>query len=116
VILVLQSLLRQLTDHALPAADLTVRAQHWTRLCELLVPQKEVYKKHLVHIVLESLHCTRSDVNLRQALMPAWMHLLDTFAPAYELKQLNALMVDADTKTAFWPIYERYRKYHSYQG
>jgi len=115
VVLVLQSLLRQLIDRSLPTEDLSLRARHWTRLCELLVPQKEVYKKHLVHIVLESLRCSE-DGDMKQALMPGWMHLLDTFSPSYELKQLNALMEDTSIKMRFRPIYEQYRRHHAYHG
>lgn len=115
VVVALQSLLRQLTDADLSIEDLSLRARYWTRLCELLVHQKEVYKKHAVHLVLESLRAA-DDANLRRALMPGWMHLLDAFSPAYELKQLNALMVDQSTKMKFRPIYEQYRSHHAYQG
>eukprot|EP00977_Amphora_coffeiformis_P021171 scaffold8927_cov176-Amphora_coffeaeformis.AAC.7 len=115
VVLVLQSLLRQLIDVNLSTQDLSLRARHWTRLCELLVPQKEVYKKHLVHILLESLRAAE-DGDVKQALMPGWMYLLDTFSPSYELKQLNALMEDTSIKMRFRPIYEQYRRHHAYQG
>ena len=115
VVVALQSFLRQITDVKLSPAELTLRSRHWTRMCELLVPQKEVYKKHLVYVVLESVRAA-TDGDVRQALMPGWMHLLDTFSPAYELKQLNSLMEDVSTKMRFRPIYEEYRRHHAFRG
>ena len=115
VLLSLQCFLRQIIDPGLIPEDLSLRARYWTRLCELLVPQKEVYKKHLVYLVLESLRAA-DDIERRRALMPGWMYLLNTFSPAYEIKQLNALMEDSSTKMRFRPIYEQFRRYHTYQG
>ena len=78
VLLTLQCFLQQIIDPDLIPEDLLLQACYWTQLCKLLVPQKEVYKKHLVYLVLESLQAA-DNIEQYWALMPGWMYLLSTF-------------------------------------
>jgi Urb2/Npa2 family len=108
--------------------DISIRAQEFSRVCELLISHREVYKKHIVSLVLAFVQCssaTKDDENnngidgtmpltVREALVPAIHFLLDTFS-VYETKTLNAHM-DLRCKTTFRSIYQSYQKVHTYKG
>jgi hypothetical protein len=113
--------------------DIATRAQEFSRVCELLISHREVYKKHIVSLVLAFVQCasatattaTKGDksnihtatampLTVREALVPAIHYLLDTFS-VYETKTLNAQM-DLQCKTTFRSIYQSYQKVHMYKG
>ena len=108
----------QITEDQAENLFLEKRCNEFTRLCELLSPHKDVYKKHVVglvlffvnHLVKEKDH----SLTVKNALLPAVHCLLDTFSE-YETSQLNALM-STQAKSAFRSIYQSYRKFHAYKG
>ena len=108
----------QITEDQAANLFLEKRCNEFTRLCELLSPHKDVYKKHVVglvlffvnHLVKEKDH----SLTVKNALLPAVHCLLDTFSE-YETSQLNALM-STQAKSAFRSIYQSYRKFHAYKG
>jgi Urb2/Npa2 family len=105
--------------------DIFFRAQEFSRICELLISHREVYKKHIVSLVLAFVQYTSADKNdnsnngtmsltVREALVPAIHYLLDSFS-VHETKTLNAQM-DLRCKTTFRSIYQSYQKVHTYKG
>jgi hypothetical protein len=87
-----------------------------TRICELLIPHKDVFKKHTVGLMLRfihSLNCGMATAT-KSKLIPSIHGLLD-MCSEYEMRQINA-MIDAPSKAMFAPVFHSYQKYFRYQG
>lgn len=100
-----------LSDHSV-----AVRGQHFTRLCEHMVGHREIYKKHVVGLVLEFVVGLGQTMSFqrRDSLLPAIYCLLDTMS-TFETQQLNAYM-DGKAKIQFRTIHQSYQKLHAYKG
>ena len=96
--------------------ELTRRAQLFTRLCELLIPHRDVYKKHVLGLILEFVGVMRGDVrpSRSKGIVPAIYCLLDILSQ-YEIEQLNTMMDDT-AKALFRSVYQSHQKTHIYKG
>jgi hypothetical protein len=116
IISVLHSFLR----HAITSSDkddgLSDRSQKFVRLCELLAPHSDVYRKHVLGILLEFVGAIRGDIDpqCKKSLLPGIFCLLDMLTH-YETKQLNAMM-DTTGKALFRTVHQSYQKQHQYKG
>ena len=101
---------------SLPGQSIAIRGQRFTRLCEHLVGHREIYKKHVVGLVLEFVVGLGQSMSLqrRDSLVPAIYCLLDTMS-TFETQQLNAYM-DTKAKILFRTIHQSYQKLHTYKG
>ena len=107
------------TAGQIPSNDaVNERGQRLARICEQLVAHKDIYKKHVIGLVLEFVHDglgqSSIDLNVRNSLLPAIFSLLDTMS-TYEMKQLDAHM-DTKAKVLFRSIHQGYQKTHTYKG
>jgi Urb2/Npa2 family len=100
----------------LPDEQVVLRCQRFTRLCELLTGHKEIYKKHVIGLVLEFVGGLGKsmDFKRRDGIVPAIYFLLDTMSK-FEMQQLNAYM-DTNAKVLFRTIHQSYEKLHTYKG
>lgn len=116
LIAMLQSFLRHVLYDQLDDVAIRDRSQKFTRLIELLLPHKEVYKKHVLCLLIEFVHCLERDLSLfrKECLLPSVFYLLDMLSK-YEMQQLNILM-DTTAKTLFRSIHQSYEKLHAYKG
>jgi len=116
VISVLHSFFRQVLYGPLADKYIVDRSQKFARICELFVHHQEVYKKHVLGLLLEFVHGLQQSMSLvrKKNLLPAVYCILDLLTP-YETKQLNSLM-DVTAKTLFRTIYQSYQKLHAYKG
>jgi hypothetical protein len=96
--------------------DITRRGQCFSRLCELFVAHKDIYKKHLVGLILEFAHGLKENLSAirKDCLLPAVYSLLDCLT-SFEMKQLNTLM-DPKAKPLFRSICQSHQKLHLYKG
>ena len=97
--------------------SVTIRSQHVTRICELLVGHKDVYKKHVVGLVLvfiSGIEQATLSLQCREALTPAIYFLLDCMS-TFEIQQLNAQM-NPKARILFRNIHQNYEKLHTYKG
>jgi hypothetical protein len=116
VVCVLHCLLERALHDELSEVETAHRGQRFTRVCEVLVPHKDVYKKHLIGLVLVYIRSVCNDLSSAKkvSILPAVFYLLDSLT-TYETKQLNALM-DTRDRVIFRFIYQSYQKMHSYKG
>jgi Urb2/Npa2 family len=118
VISTLHCLLRHILGApcALEDNDVVERGKCFSRTCELLVSHRDVYRKHLVGIILDFVAGLKGALELvrRDSLLPAIYNLLDTMTN-YEMQQLNANM-DTQGKALFRTIHQAYSKMHAYKG
>ena len=91
-------------------AEVEARAQMLSRLCEFLIPHKDVFKKHVIVLLLEYIHALKGEmISFRKrATMPAIFSLLETLS-LFEQQQLNAL-TNATGKILFSSVYSSYQK------
>jgi hypothetical protein len=105
------SLYGQLTE-----LEMIDRGQKFSRLCELLIPHGEVYKKHILCLLVEFVQALRGDMDLvrKNSLSPAIYCLLDILQQ-YETMQLNS-MLDGMGRALLRSVHESYQKLHIYKG
>lgn len=86
------------------------------RICELLIPHKDVFKKHVVGLVLRYIQALNEGMNTttKSKMMPSMYALLDMCSD-FEIRQINA-MIDVSSKTLFAPVFQSYQKYYQYSG
>ncbi|GAX21271.1 hypothetical protein FisN_1Lh099 [Fistulifera solaris] len=90
-------------------------SQQFAGVCDLMVAHKEVYKKHVLGIVLEFVSQVGFlSLEHRNRMLPAIYSLLDTMS-TYEMQQLNASM-GTEQKVLFRTIYQSYQKGHTHKG
>jgi hypothetical protein len=116
IVCTLSALLKHNLHGDLNELDIMDRGQKFSRLCELLVPHKEVYKKHVLGILVEFVHALSNDLDLprKNSLTPAVYCILDMLQQ-YETKQLNT-MLDTTGRALFRSVYHSYQKIHVYKG
>ena len=86
------------------------------RLCELLIPHKDIFKKHVVGLILRYIQSLSKGMypTTKSKLMPSIYALLD-MCTDFETRQVNA-MIDVQSKALFAPIFASYQKYYQYHG
>jgi hypothetical protein len=116
VVSVLHSFLRQVLYGPLSDEVIVDRSQKFTRLCELLINHRDIYKKHLLGLLLEFIHALQHNMSpvRKKNLLPAVYCLLDSLS-SYETKQLNSMM-ETTAKTLFRTVYQSYQKLYAYKG
>jgi hypothetical protein len=116
VISTMHVLLRHALYGVLDDQESAMRAQKFTRLCELLVPHRDVYKKHVLVLILEYVGALRSSIHpsRSKSIVPAIYCLLDMLSQ-FETDQLNTMM-DTTSKALFRSIYQSHHKTHMYKG
>lgn len=100
----------------LPDLEIIDRGQKVSRLCELLLPHGEVYKKHVLCLVVEFVEALKRnmDPTRRHALSPGIYCLLDILQQ-HETTQLNAMLDDMG-RALLRTVHESYKKQHVYKG
>jgi hypothetical protein len=90
--------------------------RHLNRVCELLIPHKDIFKKHVVGLMLRYIRALNEGMNpaTKAKLMPSIYALLDMCSD-FETRQINA-MIDTPSKALFAPVFHSYRKYYQYHG
>lgn len=90
--------------------------RHSNRVCELLIPHKDIFKKHVVGLMLRYIRALNEGMNptTKSKLLPSIYALLDMCSD-FETRQINA-MIDTPSKALFAPIFQSYRKYYQYHG
>jgi len=89
--------------------------EEFRKVCELLPEHKDIFKKHVMHLVLFYVDGMQKimDTSTKAQLEPSIFFLLDTLSE-YETKQMNTLMRPA-AKPLFQNVYRNYQK-HQYKG
>jgi len=113
------NLLLVLLTHLLnttPKTGLVPKALEYARVCELLVPHKDVFRKHVVGLVLRYIQALNEAMTptVKAKLMPSIYALLD-MCSEFETKQINS-MIDVPSKALFAPVFQSYQKYYQYHG
>jgi len=114
------SLLLALLTHLLhskhPKKTLSQKTLEYAKVCELLIPHKDIFKKHVVGLILCFIQTLNTGMNpaIKSRLMPSIYALLDMCSD-FETRQINA-MIDVPSKTLFAPVFQSYRKFYQYHG
>jgi hypothetical protein len=92
------------------------RGHKFGRLCELLLPHGEVYKKHVLCLVVKFVEALKRDMDpiRRNSLSSAIYSLLDILQQ-HETKQLNSMLDDMG-RALLRTVHESYKKQHVYKG
>lgn len=110
-------ILRRLLDYILQKTTDCNHAmiQEYGKICELLPGHKDVFKKHVMYVILHFVDKTLTDVepSIKVSLEPSIFLLLDTVSE-FEIQQLNTLMCPNE-KASFQSLYKNYQK-HTYKG
>ncbi|KAL7435146.1 hypothetical protein ACHAXH_007939, partial [Discostella pseudostelligera] len=90
---------------------LSNKAQEYAKVCELLIPHKDILKKHVVGLILHYIWSLNDGLNptIKSKLTPSIFALLDMLSE-FETRQINA-MIDAPSKALFAPVFRSYQKY-----
>jgi len=107
------SSLRLLLRHTLHGPDDSIesRSQMLSRLCEFLLPHQDVFKKHILVLLLEYISLLKGEKMSpfrKRALMPAIFSLLETQS-LFEHQQLNS-MTDTTGKVLFASVFSSYQQ------
>mmetsp|Transcript_33625 Transcript_33625/g.80437 ORF Transcript_33625/g.80437 Transcript_33625/m.80437 type:complete len:1579 (-) Transcript_33625:2706-7442(-) len=95
---------------------LTQKCLEYTKLCELLIPHKEVFKKYVVGLILKYISFLNSGMSpiTKSKLIPSIYALLD-MCTEFETRQINS-MIDVPSRALFAPVFQSYKKYYQYHG
>jgi len=90
--------------------------QKFSRLCELLLPHGEVYKKHIICLIVRFVDALQGTMNAtcKKSLLPGIYCLLDIIQD-HERMQLNS-MLDEMGRALLRSLHEGYKKTHVYHG
>jgi hypothetical protein len=96
--------------------EIVDRCQKFTRICELLLPYGEVYKKHVLSLLVEFVEALRANLDLtrKTCLSPAIYCLLDILQQ-HESAQLNCMLDDMG-RALLRSVHKNYQKLHVYKG
>jgi len=112
----LTSALRCLLNHSMRVGSGKSEIfEEFRKVCELLPEHKDVFKKHIMHLILfyvDGIQMT-IDTSTKAQLEPSIFLLLGTLSD-FETKQLNTLMRPA-AKPLFQTVFKNYQK-HQYKG
>jgi hypothetical protein len=116
VIVVLNVMMEQVIKYPMDEETIRICGQKFSRLIELLLPHMDVYKKHIVCLVVKFVDglTAEMDVFRKNALMPAIFCLFDMIQQ-HETLQLNS-MLDEVGRVVLRPVHENYKKVHVYKG
>lgn len=112
--------LNVLLDYAIrcPADEPAILAcgQKFSRLCELLIPQADVYKKHIICLIVRFVEGLRGEMEVarKNSLVPAIYCLFDMMQQ-HEMIQLNSMLDDVG-RAHLRSVHESYKKVHVYKG
>lgn len=100
-----------------PMRDTTVLecGQQFSRLCELLLPHRDVYKKHVLSLIAQFVGGLTNDIDAcrKRSLLNGIFCLFDIIQE-HETRQLNS-MLDEMGKALLKSVHESYKK-HTYKG
>ena len=104
------------TLHTNAKKGLSEKALEYSKLCELLIPHKDIFKKHVVGLILCYIKALSEGMSpiTKKKLMPSIYALLDVCSD-FETRQINA-MIDVPSKTLFAPVFKSYQKFYQYHG
>jgi len=116
LVISLTTMLQFALSKSLPANCMSLYGQKFSRLCELLLPHADVYKKHVICLILRFVNSLRHDVHpaCKKSLLPGVYCLLDIIQQ-HETMQLNS-MLDEECRALLRSIHEGYKKIHVYNG
>jgi len=102
--------------HTNAKKGLSEKTIEYSKLCELLIPHKEIFKKHVVGLILCYIKALSEGMSpiTKKRLMPSIYALLDVCSD-FETRQINA-MIDVPSKTLFAPVFRSYQKFYQYHG
>ena len=100
----------------MPEQSIISCGQKFSRLAELLLPYGEVYKKHVLCLIVQFVDGLRGDIGLvqKKSLLPGIYCLLDIIQE-HERMQLNS-MLDEMGRALLRSVHEGYKKTHVYKG
>jgi len=100
----------------LTESDQILCGQKFSRIIELLLPHGEVYKKHILCLIVQFVTGLKEDMGggLKKSLLPGIYCLLEIIQQ-HEVMQLNS-MLDGMGRALLGTIYEGYKKKHLYKG
>jgi Urb2/Npa2 family len=101
---------------SLPETEAMACGQKFSRLCELLLPHGEVYKKHILCLIVRFVDALGGELESarKKSLLPAIYCLLDVIQQ-HEIMQLNS-MLDEMGRALLRSVHEGYKKVHIYSG
>lgn len=113
---VIASMFRHTLYDCLDESEVVNRCQKFTRVCELLLPHRDVYKKHVICLLVEFVKALKGDLDLKRktCLAPAIYCLLDILQQ-HETTQLNC-MLDEMGRALLRSVHKNYQKLHVYKG
>ncbi|CAB9518339.1 expressed unknown protein [Seminavis robusta] len=113
---VLQCLLLPLLSGKLDESMMKRGCQDFSRLCELLSPNKDVLKKHALSLLLELLHYLEleSIVWRKECVTSCLLHIVGLLSQ-FEIEQLTTQTTPAE-KIIFRPLHESYQKKHAHHA
>jgi hypothetical protein len=112
----LHSLLGHLIRTDMSEAQVVSRGTALARIVESLVAHRDVYKKHVLGLVVTYLVAVQDDLIAvkKRYLLPSIYWLLDILG-SHEIKQLMSLL-DARGRSNYRTIQQSYQKFHVYKG
>ena len=116
LIISLNTMLQFALRESMPVASMPSCGQKFSRLCELLLPYGEVYKKHIICLIVRFVDALQGTMNAtcKKSLLPGIYCLLDTIQD-HETMQLNS-MLDEMGRALLRSLHEGYKKIHVYHG
>jgi hypothetical protein len=116
LVISLTTMLQFALSKSLPTNLMSTCGQKFSRLCELLLPHSDVYKKHIICLILRFVNALRKDIHpsCRKSILPGIYCLLDIIQE-HETIQLNS-MLDEECRAFLRSIHEGYKKTHVYKG
>ncbi|KAL7548788.1 hypothetical protein ACHAWF_012045, partial [Thalassiosira exigua] len=95
---------------------LSQKALEYSKVCELLIPHKDIFRKHVVGLILGYIQALNEGMTpaTNNKLKPSIFAMLDMCSD-FETRQINA-MIDVPSKTLFAPVFKSYQKYYQYHG
>jgi hypothetical protein len=116
LVISLTTMLQFALSNSLHTNSMSHCGQKFSRLCELLLPHADIYKKHVICLILRFVNSLRQNVHpaCKKSLLPGIYCLLDIIQD-HETMQLNS-MLDEECRALLRSIHEGYKKIHVYKG
>ena len=116
IMLILNVMMEHVIQYPMEEDSIRLCGQKFSRLVELLLPHADVYKKHVVCLLVKFVDGlgAEMDVFRKNALMPSIFCLFDMIQQ-HEMVQLNS-MLDEVGRILLRPVHENYKKVHVYKG
>ncbi len=116
LVISLTTMLQFVLSKSLSLDSMSSCGQKFSRLCELLLPHGDIYKKHIICLILRFVKSLRNEVHpiAKKSLLPGMYCLLDIIQE-HETMQLNS-MLDEECRALLRSIHEGYKKIHVYKG